>query len=298
MLTERRMVTLADGGSIGILEWGSPRGAPIIYLHGTPSSAVEAYWLHLAAERHGVKIFAVDRPGYGASSPAAEGFDVTGQICSEVADQLGLAHFGVAAFSGGAGYALAVASVCHDRVTRVQIGGGMGSIAGVTPAGFPRSRKVQMNAIVRSGPLFRLLVKRMPGKRRQVLEERLAVPMYAGLEMLVGAAAGGQLPAVEEFVRTTPTQDLRDFVEAYARAAGDTTAIMGDFRAIVRPWPFDLDGVHAPVDLWHGTADQAVPIGIARELANRLPDARLHELEGEGHFVFVSHANDVCARFA
>jgi pimeloyl-ACP methyl ester carboxylesterase len=32
------VVTLADGRTMGVAEWGVPEGQPVVFLHGTPNS--------------------------------------------------------------------------------------------------------------------------------------------------------------------------------------------------------------------------------------------------------------------
>jgi pimeloyl-ACP methyl ester carboxylesterase len=63
-------------------------------------------------------------------------------------------------------------------------------------------------------------------------------------------------------------------------------------------WPFDLGAVRTPVELWHGDDGAAVPVGFAKGLAVSLPEAQLHGFEGEGHFVFRSHGDEVTKSIA
>jgi putative pimeloyl-BioC--CoA transferase BioH len=45
-----------------------------------------------------------------------------------------------------------------------------------------------------------------------------------------------------------------------------------------------------PLTLIHGTGDKLAPVAAARWLADALPHAKLHEVEGAGHAPFLSHA--------
>ena len=127
----RRRLRLEDGRRIDYVELGDPAGAPAIYLHGTPSSASEARWLHKAANAHGVRLVSVDRPGYLQSEPGEDhSFVGVAEDVDAVARALRLDKFAVVGFSGGAGYALACAHVSAGRVTVVHVGGGLASLAG------------------------------------------------------------------------------------------------------------------------------------------------------------------------
>jgi pimeloyl-ACP methyl ester carboxylesterase len=138
----------------------------------------------------------------------------------------------------------------------------------------------------------------MNASRRKKMDRALRIPTYAALEMLEGSSAGTQLDAAERFARETPTDDLREFVSAYVAAASCLEGVRCDLIGISRPWPFDLTEIVAPVVLWHGTEDGAAPIAMARKLVKQLPKGVLHELEGEGHFVLLTHADEVAAELA
>jgi len=58
-----------DGRNIGYAQYGAPEGRAVFYLHGMPGSRIEAAAFHDMATRIGARVIAVDRPGYGLSSP-------------------------------------------------------------------------------------------------------------------------------------------------------------------------------------------------------------------------------------
>ncbi len=58
-----------------------------------------------------------------------------------------------------------------------------------------------------------------------------------------------------------------------------------EVRAYVQPWSDLLPRVKTPVTLWHGTADNWTPIGMADALAAALPNVRaVHRLPTLSHF--------------
>src|SRR5215469_10466634 len=59
---------LADGRTLACLELGDPAGPPVLYFHGFPGSRLEARVAAEAATRLGVRLLAVDRPGFGQST--------------------------------------------------------------------------------------------------------------------------------------------------------------------------------------------------------------------------------------
>ena len=291
---KRQQLRIGGGRRIDFVDLGDPAGVPALYLHGTPSSAGEARWLHGAACVQGVRLVSPDRPGYLQSerSPVASFVAVAEDVVA-VADALALARFAVVAFSGGAGYALATASLAPERVTVVHIGGGIGSLAGVAGKDLPLPRRLMFKLVAGVpavfGPVlaggFRLL--------RRGIAKRLDAPAEAATWFFKGPAQGAQIAAVAEYIRITAPDDLRDELSDFAEGTRATRAIVDDLKAYVRPWPFDLSTLTTRVELWHGRNDPAAPIAFAERMASDLPNAELHAFTDEGHFVFHAHAEAV-----
>jgi pimeloyl-ACP methyl ester carboxylesterase len=126
-LAEKRQITLPDGRALGFAFYGAPRGDPIFYFHGFPSSRLEARLAHDLGVSRGVRIIAVDRPGYGLSDYARARTipDWPGDVL-QLADALGIDRFRIMAVSGGGPYALACARALPDRVRAVGIVCGLG----------------------------------------------------------------------------------------------------------------------------------------------------------------------------
>jgi pimeloyl-ACP methyl ester carboxylesterase len=293
----RRQKRLASGRRIDYLELGDPAGAPAIYLHGTPSSASEARWLHAAARAHGVRLVSPDRPGYLGSDAASDpSFLAVAHDVVELAGALSLGRFAVVGFSGGAGYALATAHAAPDQVTVVHLGGGMGSLAGDGWHGgawLPRWLVFDLAAHaprVAGPPLAGLLRLLARGIRT-----RLDTPAEAAIWFFTGSDRGAQVAAIAEYVRTSPPEDLRGELADYAAGTAATRAIVDDLAAYARPWPFALGDIATPVEIWHGRDDPAVPVRFAERAARELGRAQAHLFDGEGHFVFHTHADAVAA---
>ena len=295
MSSDRVGFELAGAGRVDLLEFGASEGVPALYLHGTPSSACEAHWLHQPAVEAGVRIVAVDRLGYHRSAPVP-GIDAAAGVYLELVDRLGFDRFAVIGFSGGATIALAVAATASDRVTVVHLGGALGSLASLRGGELGRVRSTMFGAMSSSRRLAKTVMGLQRRSLRKNLAAKLATPSYAVFELLGGAAAGAQLPALEDYVRRSSPNDLAAFAEGYLEGADSTDGVLSDLAAFRAP--VDFARITVPVELWHGTEDRAIPIAAARVLAAELPSATLHELDGEGHFVLLSHGREVCAAIA
>ena len=70
MIAGRLRIRAGDGRFLSFVDTGDPAGAPMMYFHGTPSSASEIRLFGTADDlaAHGLRVIAIDRPGSAAST--------------------------------------------------------------------------------------------------------------------------------------------------------------------------------------------------------------------------------------
>ena len=68
-----------------------------------------------------------------------------------------------------------------------------------------------------------------------------------------------------------------------------------DATLLYEAWPFDMTKVQRPVHFWQGSADTLVPEAINKTVADKTPGAIWHPVSGGGHFIALSHANEMLA---
>jgi len=120
-------VRVRAGRKLGIAEFGTPDGQPIIWFHGTPGARRQIpEEARKIADARGLRIVGIDRPGVGLSTPHQyeDIFDFVTDL-EIVVDQLGIERFAAIALSGGAPYAMAAAAGLPGRVPAVGILGGV-----------------------------------------------------------------------------------------------------------------------------------------------------------------------------
>jgi pimeloyl-ACP methyl ester carboxylesterase len=66
-----------------------------------------------------------------------------------------------------------------------------------------------------------------------------------------------------------------------------------DSELLYRRWAFDVATIERRVHMWQGLDDSLVPASINREVADRMPGAIWHSVEGAGHFVAVGSAEEL-----
>src|SRR2546425_487315 len=97
------VVSLRDGRCLGFAEWGDPNGRPVVVFHGGPGSRAMALGCEEHADRLGLRIVILERPGFGLSDFAPER-SVIGWA-DDVADAthaLDIREFAVVGVSAGA----------------------------------------------------------------------------------------------------------------------------------------------------------------------------------------------------
>ena len=280
-----KTVDARDGRHLAYVEVGDPDGPLVLHNHAGPSSRFEAGLFAEAASRHGLRFVCVDRPGMGRSSPqkprtyAGWADDLT-----TVADALGRREFGVTGWSEGGPWALAAAAYIDPaRLRHVT------SIAGGSYGAFGDNWAAdQLSKVDAFGGS--LALRFTPGFRL----------MYASIGVV---AKRFRSTFMKQLLRTVNDYDRqilqqptfeRVFADAFAECfAQGSNGLVVDSELLYRRWAFDVTTIQRPVHMWQGTADTLVPPSINRTIADRMPGAVWHTVEGAGHFVAVGAADEV-----
>lgn len=271
-MRERRLC-LADGRLVSFVESGPEGGTPVFYLHGLPGSSLEPVAPTRDDEAPSLRLIAVDRPGFGASTPCTHYrlVDHAADIAA-VADHLGIGRFSLAGLSMGGLYALASAAELGVRVCRVVIAG--------TPATALLDDPLQD---VGGTPAAFWQMGRDDAPR---LRAELA-PVVGDTDMLLALMLAG-LPATDQGLLTS-----RDIAPHYRRnigmaiaQGGDTaaTTIARELGCILPPWSMRLSDITAPVTIFHGLRDTFVGPVHGRALEAGIPGARLVLCDQDGHY--------------
>jgi len=277
-----QIAVLRGGRRLAFVERGDPRGFPIVHHHGMPGSRLQ----HEARDEYyrflGIRLITPDRPGYGMSDPhpgaplADWPLDV-----ADLMDWLEIPRFGVTALSGGGIYALACAALLPDRVT------------GVVTTGCPAPMQIEgasrgMRFLTRAGVW---IAGRVPWL---LAAGAWAFGWFAESHprFVYGLFNQAGPPADRRWISSPSFQGgaVEDLQEALRNGP---SGYIADLELLARPWPFSIESIRVPVDLWHGQEDDVIPIQHSRFLAARIPGATLHECPGEGHLVLWNHLREV-----
>ncbi|WP_372729340.1 alpha/beta fold hydrolase [Nocardioides sp.] len=267
-------VAVRDDRRLSFAEYGATRGPALVWMHGTPGARrqipLEA---RTYADRHGLRIIGIDRPGIGSSTPHLYPniLDWTRDL-EILLDTLGIDTVRLIGLSGGGPYALAAGAGLPDRVHGIGVLGGVAPTQGVDAV---------------DGGIIQLAVRLAPllGATRVPL----GVALTQGIR-LVRPLAG---PALDLYAAVQPPGDkhLLSRPEFKAMFLDDllngsrfqTSAPLNDLLLFTQEWGFTAADVTVPVRWWHGDDDHIVPFRHGQHMVDRLPDATLSTIDGESH---------------
>lgn len=269
------VVDLADGLSLEYAEAGDPTGQPVLAHLGTPGTAGSVTQLDDAARRHGLRLIAVTRPGYGGSTLTPPGLASVAGQCLELADLLGLATFGVIGVSGGGPTALATAAAAPARVTRTLV---LAGTAGL----------VDLAELATDDPERQALELLAAGDLRAAVTAMVAAgeaefgPMRELTPAQLSDALSSMLPPTENYFADKPAARTA-FIADFRRAIETADGYARDVLSWARDWDFPLAEVTGPVRLVYGENDQMVPAVHGEWLHARLPASELVVVPEAGH---------------
>ena len=240
-----------------------------------------------AAEKLGLRVIAVGRPGTGLSDPHPyESVADWARDVVHVADALGAERLGVVGLSGGGPYALACAAVppLSGRVAAVAV------LGGVVPSVGPDA--LATGAI----DLARRFAPVLSGLRRPLAQaaSALLLPILP-LAHYACRAYASTTPEGDRKVLHDPDMEGMFIDDLVLLAKGRFQAIVDDARLFGRDWGFRLADVNAPVRWWHGDADNIVPLAAAQKAVALLPNAELVLRHEESHLGGFATTDEVLA---
>jgi pimeloyl-ACP methyl ester carboxylesterase len=260
--------------------YGDPHGSPVLFFHGLPSCRLMHPDAQLSAAL-GVRLLVADRPGFGRSDPKPRRslLDWADDV-ADFADALALQQFAVVGASGGGPFVAACAYRLADRIPRAAILGGSGPIdmPGAL-AGIALERRIGY-WLARYAPALFGLAIRWRGDPRRDPEK-----FFANFTR--------HNPPSDQALLTRP--DVRAmFLASYAESTRQGLASFAwEVQLVAQPWGFRLEDLRAAITLWHGEDDNSTPIGMARAMAQAMPNSSLRILPAVGHLLFLSHWQEI-----
>ena len=255
---------------IHIKEYGAKDGEPIIFFHGFPSSHVQASLLDPIGKELGARVLAVDRPGYGYSTPIHK--DNLKNFVTELGqtlDDMKLNEFFLVGVSGGNASALSAATYFKDRVK------GLASVCGLAP--------------------FSLAPETYPEKQRKWLASTRRLPLFVLRPLIDSFIKGVKVEDhLAKLVRRLPEMDQEVLRKESTLEAMMASVEMGrrqgpegvlfDLRSFTNEWPVRWADLKMPYSIWHGESDTIVLPSASAFLHRQVPHSKLKIYPEVGHY--------------
>jgi pimeloyl-ACP methyl ester carboxylesterase len=271
---ETQFHTLPDGRKICYAEYGDPRGRPLYYFHGWPSSRLQGKLLHGIGLEQGIRIIAADRPGIGKSSPQEHRtLRDWPPLLTQLADHLGHDQFLVMGVSGGGPYALAAAHWLPERVLAASVVGGAPPLRE-----FPDRSDLLFpyRILLRLRPIAPLVMTPLLPLSRYIASQN---PTDAPLRWCFRWVSPCDREAINNH------EDLQVVMGSFREGVlQGGTQVIRDADIYTSDWGIEFEQIRTPIDLWHGAQDRNLPLSMIRQIASRIPSATTHWLENEGHY--------------
>ena len=274
------LVQLRDGRQLQYWKGGAADGEPVIFLPGCPDSRRIACTGDASAIGAGVRLIAVNRPGYGASHATQSNHLSVADDVVALADALGLRRFSLLGMSLGGPYALACAARHPGRVHSV----GVIASPAMPTALDPPFHRDGMDA--ESQEFFRRLTSTSVDDAVELLR-----PGYADWVAGVDANDPDDEAVASRWLAAMSADDGQalarvptDVLAAAAREAlAQLDGYLRDVAVTFRDWDFEVSAITCPVWLAYGEYDDNVSLRNAEWLAASLRHATLEILAKTTH---------------
>ncbi|MBN2157069.1 MAG: alpha/beta hydrolase [Candidatus Lokiarchaeota archaeon] len=275
--SEDLMIFLHDGRKIGYAIYGNRSGFPVIYFHGFPGSRYEGKLLHEKLKNSPFKVYAIDRPGIGLSSPQKRRTLLSwAEDVLEFANLLKIKRFAILGISGGGPYALACTyQIPSNRLIATLVVSGLGPM---------ESGIKQMMPLLRAGLCLAKL-------SRTIFKLAYRLVFYSQFRTMKKS-----VKTIDKMIRGMSTTDQELFktpeykesfiLDNYAGYAQGPLGTAQDVEIYARDWGFKLEEIPEDklVMLIHGEADDIVPIEMGKYVADHIPNCESFFYEDGTHF--------------
>jgi pimeloyl-ACP methyl ester carboxylesterase/DNA-binding CsgD family transcriptional regulator len=255
----RRFITLGDGRQMFYREYGSPQGAPVVYMHIGLAGSLVLMELPDAAKGK-LRILVPERPGFGQSTPAADySFERVTQDLDAFAAQLKLKSIALLGDGTGGAYALHAALNAETPVRALAL-----RAPRLVP---PRAKtggtfESAMSAMVRQPWLVKSVI--------DIVRRGAEVPLLRAM------ADRWIYNSASDKVRMQGEKSMKAFQAQMADALEVSSAgVAAEMKLFQRLPRWDVAALKCPVAMWAGAENTVVQVKETAALMAEAHDAKI-----------------------
>ncbi len=259
---------------VRVVRYGDPDGFPVLYLHGYPGSHHEARLAEAVGRRGGFSLYALDRPGYGASPGRPElALADWPAFQRNLIETLGFLRYGVLAVSGGAPYAYAQHHEASSHLAFTLI------LCGFPPVTGPLDYR-RLPFLMRAHAILLRSFPRLVAREADWIAKRIrAEPAWLWRRVY------RQVDDCDRKVLADP--QIRSLLEQswHTALSGGGQGLVQDLARYLSPWPYSgPPQKKSPLWVFHGCMDRIVPSDRVLDFASGIQEAEVRLIENQGHF--------------
>lgn len=272
------IIKLKDRRMLGYAEYGDKSGKPLFFFHGWPSSRLHAKRLDEKAKKLKIRVISLDRPGVGLSDfkPNRTLLDFPSDVV-ELADHLRIKKFAVLGISGGGPYAAVCTYKIPQRITKGGIVVGLG----------PTNIKGNLEGMGLINKFSWTSYHHFP-----ILRQISAFLGWFETRFLKTNLYSLFISKPDKLLTTKSFNELTNISRKEAFKQGFKAAAL-DLKLYTDNWGFDLKKIKIPMFLWYGDADKSVSLNMGKYYASQIPNSKLKIYPNEGHYLQITHAEEI-----
>jgi pimeloyl-ACP methyl ester carboxylesterase/DNA-binding CsgD family transcriptional regulator len=279
-LGRSRLVDLADGRRMELIEVGPETGRPFLFLHGMLDSTAGLARMVGYLHERGLRAVAPLRPGFGGTDVAGPPPEAlrrhVDDLCNFCARE-NLRSVPVVAHMGGAVAAHALAARAPERVS------GIVSVAGVVPIVDLR----QITGMPRRQRVVALTARFAPGVAPALLRAGIAQIDSDQVDRFLGALYPDGTPD-RDVIESLGVARLIHAAYRKSVARGPDGFLMDGYH-VVRDWSRTAEAHNRPVHIIHGTLDRVVQVRSVASFSRCDKNRSLVTLPDTGQLVLYKH---------
>ena len=234
----KNKIQLSDGRTLAWTEWGDANGHPILFCTGAGMSGSIGFGQDYL-EKFGFRLIAIDRPGFGGSSPHPQKTLLS--WCEDIKEFFASRDLPTAStvgFSQGSVFAFALAA--KKRVRSVAI------VSGQDDFSDPTTKSLLHKSV-------QGFVESVQSKNQEFLDGFSRMANAEGLWQLISAMSSAK---DKELYESEAFQKLyqHSLQEGFSR--GSEAYVLDLVNSMIK-WPFDLEDIECPVEIFYGSLDSS-----------------------------------------